>query len=76
MKPRDEQESGYLTRCLIIRKTRMAYYNRSKCDAASPRLALLRLTSTLPKQDFGTLSAAAARAGASPIRSRNMRAYL
>jgi hypothetical protein len=30
MKPRDEPESGYLTRCLIMRKTRMAYYNRSK----------------------------------------------
>jgi hypothetical protein len=30
MKPRDEPDSGYLTRCLIIRKTRMGYYNRSK----------------------------------------------
>ena len=74
MKPRDEPENGYLTRCLIIRKTGMAYYNRSKCHAASPGFALcgwLRLY----LRGMITLSGRYTRRRETP-RSRNMCAYL
>jgi hypothetical protein len=52
MKPRDEPENGYLTRCLIIRKTGMAYYNRSNATAASPGLELFEQQFDR-KQEFG-----------------------
>ena len=41
MKPRDEPESGYLTRRLIMRKTKMGYYNGPRRERGAKRQSKL-----------------------------------